>query len=483
MMKQTSNVGTGRSAWSGRLLSLAIAPIALSCATPERDVLAIRDVTVFPATGASATEGLTVLIRGTRIDSIGPASRVEVPEGARVIEGRGGTLIPGLIEMHAHVSKTRASALGLFVAHGVTTVRDVGGDHQELVRWRGEVRSGTRLGPRLLLAGPYLESASNIERMRGDPPESRVEPFERARIGIATPDQARSMVDSLAGLDVDFLKIRTVQDLATYRALNQAADANGLQLVGHVSGLSPETVIEAGQDGIEHWFYPTLDSLSREARMTLWRGLAQNGVVVVPTLVVMEKSALAPPEQLRAMLADSLGEVEPRRRYISRFLLADWAEQLLEIAGPEQRPLLEQAYDSTIRNVREMHEAGVTLVTGSDVAVLNIYPGSSLHDEIVLFVERLGMTPQEALERATRMPAEFLGIADSVGTVAAGNVADLVLLEASPLDDIRNVNRVAAVILRGRAFEQAELAGIVAATDTALDQRINDWQRESGPPR
>ena len=183
-------------------------------ADQTRRVLAIRNVTVIPVTGAQPMANATVLIRDEHIVAIGPAAEVAVPEGARVIEGAGKYLVPGFIEMHAHTSKTRASALGLFVANGVTTVRDTGGDHEELLRWRREVRAGLRLGPRMIIAGPYLESARNIERMRKDPPEERVEPFERIRIGVGSPDEARRVVAKLAALEVDFLKIRTVQDRA-----------------------------------------------------------------------------------------------------------------------------------------------------------------------------------------------------------------------------------------------------------------------------
>ncbi|HTG95107.1 MAG TPA: hypothetical protein VL866_21090, partial [Pyrinomonadaceae bacterium] len=142
-------------------------------------VIAVRNVTVIPVTGAPPILNSTVVIKGERIVSIGPTAKI--PSGARVINGTGKFLLPGFIEMHAHLSKTRASSLGLFVANGITTLRDMGGDHEELLRWRREVRAGSRLGPRILMAGPYLESARNIERMRKDPPSERVEPFERTR--------------------------------------------------------------------------------------------------------------------------------------------------------------------------------------------------------------------------------------------------------------------------------------------------------------
>lgn len=460
-------------------MQLALAASALAaCAAPSEDVLAIRHVTVIPMTGEPPMADATVLIRGERVDAVGPTADVDVPRGAREIDGAGRYLIPGLIEMHAHLSKARASALGLFIVNGVTTVRDVGGDHEELVAWRREVRAGERLGPRILIAGPYLEAANNIDRMRRDPPEARVEPFERTRIGVASPADARRIVDSLATLELDFLKIRTVQDHETYRALNEAAHAHGLKLVGHIAGLPPELVLEAGQDGVEHAFYPTLDGLSRDERMTIWRQLAERGVAIVPTLVAYTNSTLEEPDRLRAIVEDSIGEIEPRSGYLSRFLLLDWREQVLEMPDENTRSLWTQVFDSIVRNLHEMHEAGVDLLVGSDVAVLNVYPGSSLHEEMAHFVDHLGMTPADVLERTTRMSAAFLGIADSVGTVASGQVADLVLLDANPLEDIRNLGRIASVILRGTVYDSNGLEQVLAAVDTAHDQTVNDWLRQ-----
>jgi len=442
-----------------------------------RGVLAIRNVTVISGTGADPIRNATVLIRDEGITAIGPAAEIVVPAGARVVEGAGKFLLPGFIEMHAHISKTRASALGLFVANGVTTVRDTGGDHEELLRWRREVRGGLRLGPRILIAGPYLESASNIERMRKDPPEERVEPFERIRIPVGSPQEARRIVAELASRELDFLKIRTVQNRETYLALNEAANAHGIPLVGHVAGIPPEVVLAAGQDGVEHGFDPTLDGKTREERLAIWRRFAERGVAVVPTLVTLFEATFPSTERLRAVVEDENGKLDPRRQYLSKYLVLDWREQVLE-ATDQRRQFLRKIWDDVVRrDLREMHEAGMDLLIGSDVAVLNIYPGFSIHDEMALFVSELGMTPAEVIERATRRSARFLRISDSVGTVERGKVADLVLLEANPLEDIRNSRRIAAVILRGTLYDVNGIKQILAAVRAAPDRRIDDWGR------
>jgi imidazolonepropionase-like amidohydrolase len=439
--------------------------------------IVFRDVTVITGAAAPPMPHTTVIVRGERIAAMGPASNTVIPSGAQVIDGAGRYLIPGLIDLHVHSSKARASSLGLYVANGVTTVRDMGGDHEELLRWRREIAASDRIGPRMLIAGPYLESATNIERMRKDPPEARVEPFDKIRIGVGSPEEARRVVASLAARELDFIKIRTVQDRAAYRALNEAANAHGVKLVGHVAGIPPEVVLEAGQDGVDHPFYPSLEGMTRDQRMAVWRRFAERRVPIVPTLVTLFESIFQPTERLRALTADVEGLADSRRMYVSRYTVLDWREQVAEMSD-ERRTALRKIWDDTVRrDLREMHEAGMDVLAGSDVAVVNIFPGFSLHDELALFVSELGMTPAEVLERATSRSARFLGIGDSAGTVERGKIADLVLLEANPLDDIRNTRRIAAVVLRGSFFDEERLSAVLDAVESHADRQKDDWGR------
>jgi imidazolonepropionase-like amidohydrolase len=427
-------------------------------------------------TGTRSTASQTVIVRDGRITEVGNAAQVRVPGGATIVDGAGKYLIPGLFEMHAHISKTRASALGLYVVNGVTTLRDQGSEHAEVLRWRREIRSGARVGPRMLIAGPYLESLRNIERMRRDPPESRVEPFERARIAIGSPEAARRVIDSLAALEIDHFKVRTVQDSATYLALAQAAHSHGKRLVGHMVAASPALFLQARQDGVEHAFPSTMDVLPREERMAFWRELAARDVGVVPTLVTATESLLEPQEYFQRLLADTTGAVHPLRPYLSAFLILDWREQAAE-ATPDRVAAIRRFWSIALKHTREMREAGVRLMVGTDAAVLNVFPGASVHDELRLFVDSLGMSPLEAIASATRKPAEWLGLADSVGTITAGKVADLVLLDADPLADITNTRRITAVVLGGKLFQQRDLNALLAAVAAMPDRRVNDWVR------
>ena len=457
--------------------SLALVALAsLPVAAAGQGTIAIRNVTVIPMTGAGASPGQSVIVRDGRIAEIGPSARVQSPAGATVVDGTGKYLIPGLFDMHAHASKIRASALGLYVLHGVTTLRDQGSEHAEVLRWRREIMNGSRIGPRMLIAGPYLESLRNIERMRRDPPESRVEPFERARIPVGSPADARRVIDSLAALELDHFKIRTVQDRDTYIALVRAAHARGKRVVGHAVTASPELFLEAGQDGLDHGFPSTIDSLPRERRMAFWRELAARDIGVVPTLVVVTASVFQPLAYYQALVTDSTAGIHPLRPYLSAFLILDWKEQVEELT-PDRRTYFDRAWPIALKHTREMREAGVRIMAGSDVAVLNVFPGASLHDELRLFVDSIGMTPMEALMAATRKPAEWLKLADSVGTIEPGKVADLVLLDADPLQNIDNTRRIGAVVLRGRLLQRRELDALLASIANAPDRRRNDWIR------
>jgi imidazolonepropionase-like amidohydrolase len=329
----------------------------------------------------------------------------------------------------------------------------------------------------MFIAGPYLEAARNIERMRKDPPSERVEPFERLRIPIATPDDARRVIGELAKREVDYLKIRTVQNEETYLALNEAAHAHKLRLTGHTVVSDPELVLKAGQDDIEHGFFPPLKIASREERLALWRKFAEHGVLVVPTMVVMKKSVLAPIDHLKAMMDDAAGKIEPRRPYVSLFALKDWREQLSETTAERQKAY-EAIAPNALRDLREMYEAGVELLAGSDVAVINIFPGSTLHEELELFVSEVKMTPAEAIERATRRSAKWLRIDNETGTVEQGKVADLMLLDADPLQDIRNTRRIAGVFLRGAYYDRAGIDTLLANAKAAEDITVDDWGRK-----
>ena len=445
------------------LLVLLVTALCRTILAAENQQIVFHDVTVIDGTGAASKPHMTVVISGNRIVEVAPAAETTIPARARVIDASGRFLIPGLWDMHVHLSKSGENTLPLFIANGVTSVRDMGGDVDQLLRWKSEIEEGKRVGPRIKMAGPMLETAAKIEQMRRD---RGVEPFERLRIGIAGPDEAEAVVDRLAQKRVDFLKIRSVASVETYRAISAAAQKRGLTLVGHPVTTADE-ILRARQRSIEHGFYPSLDDRAAEQRRELFRGFSSNGMAMVPTFIVGEVM-LNPYAKMKRIAKDQEGRVEPKRKYLSGYLIEDWKEQVEELKDPW--PGLEDFLSKRLRDVGEMFGEGVRIMPGTDTAVLLIWPGFSLHDELRLFIERLGMTPMQAIVSATRSPAEFFGLQESLGTIEKGKFADLVLLQADPLKDIANTTQIATVVRHGRLFTAADIQKLLKTVETAARQ-------------
>jgi imidazolonepropionase-like amidohydrolase len=435
------------------LMLTGAVPMSLA-ATPGQPVV-FRDVTVIDGTGAAPKTHMNVVILGNRIAEVVPNSEAQVPEGAHVIDANGNFLIPGLWDMHLHLSKAGENTLALLIANGVTGVRDMGGDLGLLAQWRREIDEGKRLGPRIKMAGPMLEASTNIDRMQR---EGTVEPVDRFRIGVAGPEEAESVVDRLAAKGVDFIKVRTVTSVETYRALSAAARKHHLALVGHLVA-SPEETLEAGQRSIEHGFYPPLDDRSPEQRHILFTRVRERAVAVVPTLVVGE-ALLTPYPTMKAIADDQGGLIEPKRKYLGSYLIRDWKEQVEEQKEPW--PGMNDFLIKRVRDLREMVQTGVRIMPGTDTAVLLIWPGFSLHRELKLLVEQVGLTPMQAIVSATRWPAEFLGVENSLGTIERGKLADLVLLEGNPIENIDNTSKIAAVVRDGQFLSKSAIEKMLA---------------------
>jgi imidazolonepropionase-like amidohydrolase/enterochelin esterase-like enzyme len=426
---------------------------------PPEDI-AFTHVNVIDGTAPTPRPDQTVIVRGSHILSVAPATAASVPPGARVVDGRGKYLLPGFWDMHVHTSVPGGRGLlAAYVANGVTGVRDMAGDWSQLTRWRDEIARGELAGPRIVASGPYLEG--------GDVPI--------AHVLARNPKEARAAVDSLARLGVDFVKVHGQLTRETYFAIARAARDRGLVFAGHVPRVvGAADASDSGQRSIEHLLtIPTpctpaeslalrprftmqaaLGRCSSEALAPLFERFVRNGTWVTPTFVAQYEIAVwpkrdVPGDAYASYLPDTL------RRFVAEiFPMPDSIPPDADVVG-------RAIFEKRLALVGTMRGSGVRILAGTDAPLRNSPPGFGLHEELA-FLSRAGLSPIEVLRSATMEPARYFGILDSAGTVAPGKVADLVLLDANPLADIRNTRRVATVVANGRLFERAALRALLA---------------------
>jgi amidohydrolase family protein len=430
----------------------------LASGAQASQTLVILDVTVISPRQNRVQPHQNVVLERDRIAAVVPASS-GVPRGARVVQGTGRFLIPGLWDAHVHLTKAGILALPLFVANGVTGVRDMGSDLSEISGWRSRIAAGQLIGPRIKTPGQILESRSNVERMKR---ERTVEPVDRIRFGVTNPDEARRAVERLADAGVDHIKMRSSPDPQTFVAVADEARRRRLPLAVHPVA-SPEELIRAGVRSVEHFLaYPPLNSLSDPERRSLFRKTAKADMYVSNTMVNIDGLIFTPYETGVRIVNDTNGALDPRRKYLCGYLIDDWREQVEENKDSPYEELRKQL-PNLYRDFRQMREERVPFLAGTDVGVVFMYPGFSLHDELEQLVGRVGFSPMEALAVATDGVPRFYDESGTFGAIEAGQAADLVLLDASPVADIRNTARIRAVSIGGKWFERAD-----------LDQLLND---------
>jgi imidazolonepropionase-like amidohydrolase len=395
--------------------------------------------------GAQSKPDMTLIIVGNRIAEIGRTGKVRVPKGARVINTTGKYLIPGLWDMHVHLGDEdfdKNSYLQLFIANGVTGIRIMEGAPEYHV-WRREAEDGVLLAPRMAIASQIIGfgELSNISEA-----------------------QAREEVRKAKRAGADFIKVHDNLSRAAYFALIDEAKRLGLPVEGHTPiTITAAEASEAGQKSIEHLtgMSPAEDDVAVAGK---WFSVfKKNQTWQCPTLIMRHNYAL---------LNDSSFTGDPRLKYVK----LSWRERWLRMTKEAATWSADEAAKrkETIRKedslVGEMQKAGVSILAGTDDANPYVFPGFSLHDELTLLV-RAGLSPIEALRTATYNPAKFLGLLSSLGTVEKGKYADLVLLDANPLENISNTKRVAAVIMSGRYLQRESLDKILADVERAAKRR------------
>ena len=427
------------------LLILSIATAAYAAPPPKP--IAITHVAVIDVINGAPLRDVTVTIRDGKIISVG---RDAAPAGATIVDGRGKFLIPGLWDMHVHLSWTTGSALPILIANGVTSVRDLGSHFTEIENWRSLIAAGVLTGPRILRVGPILNGKS----------------FNQYQLVPGNPDQTRGVARALKEVGVDAFKVHRRMERDSYFALIDEAKKLGLPVVGHIPmTVTPEEASNAGQQTIEHvatLFEGTFSAAHPDHLSESMKAFRAHGAEELFATFVKNHTVFDPTLSAYWALVqyyDPATKPDPRTRYVAASMVKAGAARPKQVVTPADLAEQKAVFDEYREVVRMANRAGVVIVTGSDIAAERI-PGFTLQDELVFLVDA-GLTPMQALQAATINSATVTNRSKDLGSVDAGKFADLVLLHADPLADIHNASKIDAVIVNGKLFRRADLDALL----------------------
>ena len=432
-----------RSAGSDGMAALHEVSRRIAPGRPE--LVAIVHANLIDGTGRPAIPDATVVVRGDRILAAGPRSEVTIPRGAKVLGARGKSLLPGLWDMHAHFQQVEWGPI--YLAAGVTTVRDCANELEFVTAVRDAIEAGRGLGPRILAAGvvdgngPYAVGVARVE----------------------SAGQAERWVRRYHDAGFQQMKVYSSMKLGAVRALARAAHRRGMTVTGHVpNGLKADQVVRAGQDQVNHLHFvldmmtpPQPKTANWKVRMRAmgrvdldsprarraFEFLKSRRTVVDPTVALMEL--------MTATTTKPTNSFEPGVDRVPDEL----ANRLVSLGPPTERTLLMDAvFRKALEVLGRLHRDGVPIVAGTDQAV----PGHTLHRELELYVHA-GMSPLEAIQSATIVPARVMGLEAELGTVEVGMRADLLIVDGNPLESISDVRKTSSVMTGGKVYRCADL--------------------------
>lgn len=452
-------------------LLIAVTTLLFHSELSSAQTTAVSNVTVIDAVNG-VRQNQTVLIQGDQIIAVQAAS--QPLDAATVIDGEGKYLIPGLWDFHVHLSydeRLTDAMPGLFLSWGITSVRDTGGLMHKMLPIVESMRAEDAIAPRVFFAGPLLDGSDVVYDGNGRP---------EIGISVPTPQQARSTVRQLAGQGVNFIKVYELTSPEVFAALVETAESLDLPIDSHVPLSMRASIAGPAVDSIEHLRNIEMDCASNAVELHRRRlELLENPAGIsgaelrsslhnlqrMPAVENYDQSvcdrtiaALADTMMVPTLRLNSLSVAPPYLKEDWGQAMAglpvavreDWAAQVeARLAAPGgATPFAEWSLFLSGR----MHDAGVPFGAGTDTPINLSIPGYSLHSELEMLV-RAGLSPLQALEAATLNPAEYFSLEQVQGTIEVGKRADLVLLDANPLDDIRNTKRISLVISKGRPVD------------------------------
>ena len=459
---------------------------AFVSAATEKTIVFVH-VNIVNSDSGTVESDRTVVIENSRIETIGESSKVRIPKNAEVIESNGKFMIPGLWDMHVHWYD--ADYLPLFIANGVTGVRLMWGipkHHQ----WRKEIEKGKMLGPHLLIASTIMDGPN---------------PVWPGSISVSNVSKAREAVATARKEKADFVKVYSRLGREEYFAIAEECQKRNLVFCGHVpNAVSAREASEAGQKSIEHLtgILMSVSKMEQELRKQLetQKQEPENSAMHERPVKELEKEKTAAElvdsydatkaTQLfadfvknktwqcptltmltsKAYISDPKFIDDPRLKYMPPSLRSSWNSKRNSRSSKSKREdyaIAKPVYENLMEVVESMNQAGVRFLAGTDTFNPFCFPGFSLHDELELLVHA-GLTPAQALQAATRNAAEYSNKLDSFGSVEKGKIADLLVLDGNPLEDINNTRKISSVIYGGKVFDRA-----------ALDQMLADVEKRA----
>ncbi|MGB9181748.1 MAG: amidohydrolase family protein [Pyrinomonadaceae bacterium] len=391
-------------------------------------VFAFTNVNVLPMDREGILEDQTVIITNGVISAIGPASKTKAPKGAMLIDGKGKYLMPGLVDMHAHLNSP--NELPLYLANGVTTVYNLNGRPAHLI-WREEIKQGKLLGPTIYTCGPTIRTAQKA-------------------------DEARRLVEEQSRAGYDSIKIYNGVSKEAYDVLIAEAKKHNMLYVGHIPREPGfESVLKAGQliAHAEEYVYTTFkNNVDDESRIPEVAAATRDANVQVILTLVAYDHIIKQVDTLPEFLA------QPEMKYLAPWVRDSWGLDVnpYKIRLGTQGAQLKKSLAFQKKLVKELHKDGVRIMTGTDAMNPGVVPGFSEHEELQNLLD-VGFTPFEAIQAATRYPAEFLTKTGEFGTVAVGKRADLLLVDGNPLQDISRISKPLGVMTRGHWTPKDEL--------------------------